>query len=627
MPSTKFFTNLEDANNFIFANTQKHIHCATPLGLGKPNQLLNLIYQTVKKDPSLKLKISTALSLEVPHPKVDLEKSFIGPYAERHFGKDYPELDYVLESKNKKIPTNISVHEFYMQAAQNMYVESSQRNYTSLNYTHVAQNLFDENLDVIVQLIAERKNSDGKISYSLSCNPDLTLDVADLFDNAQKKLLIVGVVHPDLPFMDGDAEVGPEFFDAVVNSDQVKHKLFSLPQTPLDTSDFMLGLYASQFLQDDGTIQIGIGSLADAIVHATLIRHTKNDVYKTIVEKLWAGKAKPKANLFSDQFEKGLYGTSELITDAFMHLRKAGILKRHIFDVDQKIKRYLHGAFFLGSNKLYEWLYQLSEADNAGFSMTRVSKVNDLYDNHEQALRRQRQKACFFNTCMCVDLLGGAASETLPNGQVVSGVGGQYNFVSMARELPDSRSILMLRSTHTAKGVTTSSIDWSFAHLTIPRHLRDIVVTEYGIASLRGKTDEETICALIEIADSRFQDDLVKKAKKLNKIKQTYEVPAWAKNNFSENTEKFLKSFPPELFLPFPFGTDFTPVEQKLALSLPLIKAAQPKPLELIKMLIDGVKADKTQFQPQLQRMQLDQATGVKGWVYKNLVAGALSRL
>ncbi|MBC7466433.1 MAG: acetyl-CoA hydrolase [Bdellovibrio sp.] len=627
MPSTKFFTNLEDANNFIFANTSKHVHCATPLGLGKPNQLLNLIYQTAKKDPSIQLKISTALSLEVPHPHVELEKNFIGPYAERHFGKDYPELDYVLESKDRKIPSNISVHEFYMQAAQNMNVESAQRNYTSLNYTHVAQNLFDENLDVIVQLIAEKKHPVGESTYSLSCNPDLTLDVADLFDNAQKKVLIIGVVHPDLPFMGGDAEVGPEFFDAIVNSEQVKHKLFALPQTPLDTVDFMLGIHASQFLQDEGTIQIGIGSLADAIVHATLLRHAKNDVYKNMIEKIWNEKVKPKVNLFTNTFEKGLYGTSELVTDAFMHLRKAGILKREIFDVDQKLRRYLHGAFFLGSNKLYEWLFNLSEVDRAGFSMTRVSKVNDLYDNHEQALRRQRQKACFFNTCMCVDLLGGAASETLPSGQVVSGVGGQYNFVAMARELPDSRSILMLRSTHTSRGVTTSSIDWAFAHLTIPRHLRDVVVTEYGIASLRGKTDEEVICALIEIADSRFQDDLVKKAKKLRKIKQTYEVPVWARNNYLENIKRFLNSYPAELFLPFPFGTDFTPVEQRLALSLPLIKAAQPKPLKLIQMLMDGIKADKKQFQPELQRMQLDQRAGVKAWVYKNLVTGALTRL
>ena len=111
------------------------------------------------------------------------------------------------------------------------------------------------------------------------------------------------------------------------------------------------------------------------------------------------------------------------------------------------------------------------------------------------------------------------------------------------------------------------------------------------------------------------------------KIKQSYEVPPWAQNNYLANIEKFLKSYPADLFLPFPFGTDFTDVEQRLARSLPLIKAAQPKPIKLIQMLVDGLKADKKRFQPEPQRMQLGEAKGIKAWVYKNLVTGALSRL
>lgn len=623
MGTTNYFDNLQAATDYIFKNVKKNIHFATPLGLGKPNQLLNLIYRKVKSDPSYNLKISTALSLEIPHPKTDLEKSFSGSYLEKHFGADYPELDYVLDGKTKSIPPNIVIQEFYMQAAQNLKVESSQRNYTSINYTHVAQSLLDDDLDMIVQLVAA-KERDGYVSYSLSCNPDLTLDVVDLYTKAARKLHVVAVVHPDLPFMEGDAEVTADFFSAVVQSSEVKHQLFALPQYPLQTSDFLIGLYASQFLQDDGTIQIGIGSLSDAIVHATLMRHQKNETYVKITSQLNQSRPLHKVKLFNDRFTKGLYGTSEMVTDGFMYLREADILKREIFDLDDKVKRFLHGAFFLGSEKFYDWLRKLSAPDQAGFSMTRVSKVNDLYDNHEQALRRQRQKACFFNTAMAIDVLGGVASDTLPNGQVVSGVGGQYNFVAMSHELPDARSIILLRSTHTTSGKRRSSISSSLPHLTIPRHLRDIVITEYGIADLRGKTDEQVICALIEIADSQFQSGLLKAAKSNQKIRDSYEIPAWARHNTPENREKFLRSFPPELFPPFPFGSDFSATEQKLVLALSLLKEAQSNPGHLLKVFGRGFTAHSETYKAELARLNLSAAKSLKFWIYKILVMGSL---
>ena len=90
------------------------------------------------------------------------------------------------------------------------------------------------------------------------------------------------------------------------------------------------------------------------------------------------------------------------------------------------------------------------------------------------------------------------------NGQVVSGVGGQYNFVAMAHALDDSRSLLMLRSYREHHGKTVSNIVWEFPHATIPRHLRDIVITEYGVADLRGTSDEETIQRLLCISNERL---------------------------------------------------------------------------------------------------------------------------
>src|SRR5262245_63497049 len=131
-------------------------------------------------------------------------------------------------------------------------------------------------------------------------------------------------------------------------------------------------------------------------------------------------------------------------------------------------------------------------ADLAKLRMGPVSFVNELYGD-ETGKRRARAKARFVNNAMMATLLGAAVSDALENGQVVSGVGGQYNFVAQSFALEDARSIIMLRATRTARRLTSSNILWNYGHTTIPRHLRDIVVTEYGIAALHGASDPNYI--------------------------------------------------------------------------------------------------------------------------------------
>src|SRR5438132_3618154 len=155
-----------------------------------------------------------------------------------------------------------------------------------------------------------------------------------------------------------------------------------------------------------------------------------------------------------------------------------------------------------------------------------------------------------------VMLNGAAASDRLEDGSVLSGVGGQYNFVAMAHALEDGRSIMMIRSTKEVDGDLRSNIRWNYGHVTIPRHLRDIVVTEYGVADLRGRSDEEVIAALVEIADSRFQEELVKEAKLAGKLSEQYRIPAYARDNRAERLKEVLAQYRErELFQEFPFGT------------------------------------------------------------------------
>src|SRR5262249_2108271 len=159
-------------------------------------------------------------------------------------------------------------------------------------------------------------------------------------------------------------------------------------------------------------------------------------------------------------FTIGLYGCTEMLVEGFVDLMRAGILKREVSGA------LLHAGFFLGSRAFYQALHNMPPHEINKLQMKAISFVNELYSGEEEK-RRARVKARFINTAMMVTLLGAVVSDTLAGGKVVSGVGGQYNFVAQAFALPDARSIIMLRATRTVAGRTTSNIVWEYGETTI----------------------------------------------------------------------------------------------------------------------------------------------------------------
>ena len=87
-----------------------------------------------------------------------------------------------------------------------------------------------------------------------------------------------------------------------------------------------------------------------------------------------------------------------------------------------------------------------------------------------------------------------------------------------------------------------SNIGWNYGHATKPRHLRDIIVTEYGIADLQDKTDSEVIAQLLNITDSRFKNELMAKAKQCGKLPERYEISEMFRNNYPKVLSKKKKS-------------------------------------------------------------------------------------
>jgi hypothetical protein len=221
-------------------------------------------------------------------------------------------------------------------------------------------------------------------------------------------------------------------------------------------------------------------------------------------------------------------------------------------------------------------------------------------------------------------LTGAVVSDGLDDGRVVSGVGGQHDFVTQAFALDGARSIITLNAARENKGRTVSNIVWSYGHVTVPRHLKDMIVTEYGVADLRGKTDRDTIAAMLAIADSQFQPDLLAQAKKAGKIEPDYEIPREHRNNTPEKIRQALTPMKQDFPL-FPFGTDFTGDEQHLLPALARLKSASGSFGKLAALAWRGYGARASvEDRAAMARLGLDRPAGMKDRVYAALIQGAL---
>lgn len=722
-PVTAVLDTVEACVDALITQVGKDIRIGLPLGLGKPVELINALYQRAQADATLQLTILTALSLEKPVPGSALEQAFLQPFLERVFG-DSPELLYMLDLRANQLPANVIVKEFFFKPGSNMTCAHAQQHYISSNYTFAARDVYNQGCNVAAQVVCKR-DTDGERRYSLSCNPDTSLELIALLRAAEargeRRVAVVGQVNQKLPFMAHDAEVGTELFDLIVDHPRYNSTLFSTPKTAVATPDYAIGLYTSALIKDGGTLQVGIGALGDAVIYATLLRHSQPVAYREALTAFGAldrDGALIAAHGGTGPFEQGLYGASEMFVDGFMHLYQAGILKRKVYDfwalqqlinegrcnpekltpavldalaslglslisqqdferlqqhgffnansryehgdliaangqrvvanlADLQARQFmaehclgsqlvngivLHGGFFLGPNAFYDALHAMSEAQRREICMTGVYKVNQL-DHSPLLYQAQRLHARFINTGIMVTLNGAVMSDGLEDGRVISGVGGQYNFVAMAHQLPTGRSILLIRAVRDKQGKTaapSSNVVFNYGNITIPRHLRDLVVTEYGIADLRSKSDNEIAKALLNIADSRFQQGLLAQIKASGKVEASYEIPERYCHNTPMQLEQNITAFKQRgLFGAYPLGTDFTAEELVLLKALKTVKAkaAQtPKwKLALQAWRFDAARDIPSAVQPYLLRLKLTNPQTLQDKVARMLLVKALT--
>lgn len=706
MTKPLFIDSLEAAVDHVLDTIPGDIVLGIPLAVGKPNPFVNALYRRIKANPARKLRIITALSLIKPVGKSELEQHFLEPLVERVFA-DYPDLEYAVDLRAHALPPNIEVREFFMKTGDYIGNEAAQQNYISTNYTFVARDMAVQGMNVIAQAVGAQGEADD-LRLSMSSNPDIVCEVVENMRAAGQPLLKVAVINRKMPFMPNGAELSPDFYDVVVTDPAATHVVFGPPNNKVSAADYAIGLHASSLVTDGGTLQIGIGSLGDAIAQALIVRDRHGEDYRSILETLTPDGL---AGRELGRFDQGLYGCSEMFVNGFLKLIEAGIIRREVYgdtvlqqmlndgrlpsevvtpetvrallaagrigtplsEADVAFLKkigilragvtldgrelvldgercssdladkeafdklcatmlgarliggiYMTGGFFLGPNDFYERLRTMPPQELAKIDMTRIDFINQLYGQGDLK-RAQRRKARFMNTTMIATLLGAVASDALESGQVVSGVGGQYNFVAMAHALPDARLLMMLRATHDNKDGLKSSIVWNYGHVTIPRHLRDIIITEYGVADVRGQPDSEVVKRLIAVADSRFQDELVKQAKAHGKLERDYEVPERYRNNLPEALEEKLHPWAEAgLLPPFPFGTDLTADELKIVGALKKLKHATQHPSELLTVAFKSFWEGKQAPQAYLERLGLADAHSFKDAVIRRLFAGNL---
>ncbi len=240
---------------------------------------------------------------------------------------------FLADLHRDSLPANIHVHQFFLQPGSLLNSASAQQDYVSSNYSHAARDINAAGLNLIAQLVASHSEHPDRLS--LSCNPDITLDLFPMIAKrraAGETILLVGQVHNDLPYMPGDAEIGIDSFDLLIDAKD-RTTLFSTPNMPVGFQDHFIGLHASTLVRDGGTLQIGIGAMGDALTAALLARQADSEGYKALLADLnlsqWAQLIEREGGI--EPFAKGLYGCSEMFVNGLLVLADAGIVRRKVY--------------------------------------------------------------------------------------------------------------------------------------------------------------------------------------------------------------------------------------------------------------------------------------------------------
>ncbi|PVZ14135.1 acetyl-CoA hydrolase/transferase family protein [Porphyromonas loveana] len=303
----------------------------------------------------------------------------------------------------------------------------------------------------IVQLSMPDEN--GYCSFGVSC--DYTKQAAE---SAQ---LVIGEINRQTPYVHGDNLIHISQLDYIVEAD---YPVYTLPQAKVGEVEEAIGRNCAKLIEDGSTLQLGIGAIPDAVL---LFLKDKKDL--------------------------GIH--TEMFSDGVLELVRSGVItgKKKTLHPEKMI-----ATFLMGTENVYRFVN-----NNPDVELYPVDYVND------PRIISQNDNMVSINSCIEVDLMGQVVSECIGPMQF-SGTGGQVDYVRGAAWSKNGKSIMAMPST--AKNGTASRIVpiiTESAAVTTPRNEVDYVITEYGIAHLKGRTLRQRAEALIAIAHPDFREELM----------------------------------------------------------------------------------------------------------------------
>jgi 4-hydroxybutyrate CoA-transferase len=341
----------------------------------------------------------------------------------------------------------------FLGATTRQAVKEGRGDYTPVFFHEIPSLFRDGVLPVDVAMITV--SAPDRFGYvSLGISVDYTLQAA------RSAKTVIAEVNPNMPHTGGNSYLHVTEIDYLVPSER---PLIELQPPEIGEAEMAIGLNIAQLVKDGDCLQLGIGAIPDAVLAA-----------------------------LADKNDLGIH--SEMISDGVKNLVERGVITCK--------KKTLHPGkititFAMGTKEFYEWLDY-----NPLVEFYPVDYINDPF------VIARVDNMVSINSALAVDLLGQVAADMLGPMQF-SGVGGQVDFVRGAARSKGGRSIIAMLST--AKGGTVSRIVPTLElgqAVTTSRNDVDYVVTEYGVAKLKGKTVRERARALIEVAHPNFRDYL-----------------------------------------------------------------------------------------------------------------------
>ena len=364
---------------------------------------------------------------------------------------------------DQKFKQNFRHNSFFIGKNTRSAVNEGLADYTPISLSQVPNLLRRKFVPVDVALI-QTSPPDKNGYMSLGISVDITKAAVE---NASK---VIVQVNSNMPRVHGETFVNINNVDFILPHDE---PLLSYEETVSDDIARKIGNHVAKIVEDGDTIQVGYGSVPNAILYAL-------------------------------RSKKHLGVHTELLSDGIVQLMKEGV-------VDNSMKIINRGkvvaTFCMGKRETYEYIH-----DNPSIEFRPIDYTND-----PQVIAAHRQITAI-NSCIQIDLTGQATAESIGR-KFFSGIGGQADFMRGAVLSPRGKTILVIQST-ASKGTVSRIIPFvpEGAGVTLGRSDIHYVVSEYGIAYLHGKNIRERAMELIAIAHPKFRPWLIDEAKRLNLI-------------------------------------------------------------------------------------------------------------